>query len=105
MESTTSVFKPEPTYHGMNRMDQRGISKAAVEKVIEKGRVIHKQRLKYFFVPKSFTKDWSPGDQESVVDLVVITDLNIREVITCYRHPQAVHKIKKKSKRLRKKNT
>jgi hypothetical protein len=105
MESTTSVFKPEPSYHGMIRMDQRGISKAAVQTVIDKGRVIHKQSLKYFFVPKSQTRDWTPGDQEAVMDLVVITDLYIREVVTCYRHPQAVHKIKKKSKRLKKKNT
>ena len=105
MESATSVFEPEPSYHGMIRMDQRGITKAAVQKVIDKGRVIHKQNLKYFFVPKSQTRDWTPGDQESVMDLVVITDLYIREVVTCYRHPQAVHKIKKKSKRLKKKNT
>ena len=104
MESTNSVLTPEPSNHGMIRMDQRGISKGAVQKVIDKGRVIHKQSLKYFFVPKSQTRDWTPGDQAMVMDLVVITDLYVREVVTCYRHPQAVHRIKKKSKRLRKKN-
>lgn len=102
MESTSSVFKPVPSYHGMIRMGQRGISNAAVQKVIDKGRVIHKQSLKYFFVPKSKTRDWTSSDREAVMDLVVITDLYIQEIITCYRNPQAVHKIKKKSKRLRK---
>jgi hypothetical protein len=104
MKSTITQFQPKPSYHGMIRMDQRGISKSAVQKVIDKGRIIHKQSLKFFYVPKSQTRDWSPGDQDAVLDLVVITDLNVQEIITCYRNAEAVHQIKKKPKRLRKKN-
>ncbi|PZX45996.1 DUF4258 domain-containing protein [Algoriphagus chordae] len=104
MESTTTEFKPTPSYHGMIRMAQRGISKNAVQKVIDTGRIIHKQSLKFFYVPKSQTRDWLPGDQDAVSDLVVITDLNVREIITCYKNSEAVHQIKKKPKRLRKKN-
>jgi hypothetical protein len=86
--------------HSKTRICQRGICPEAVLKVIQEGEIIHKQGLKFHFIPKRKSKDWSPLDRDLVKDLIVITNLFRDEVVTCYKNPKAIHQIKKKPKRL-----
>jgi hypothetical protein len=86
--------------HSKTRICQRGICPDAVLKVIALGDIIHKQGLKFHFIPKRKSKNWTPKDRELVRDLIVITNLFRDEVVTCYKNPKAIHQIKKKPKRL-----
>lgn len=88
--------------HSQTRINQRGICPNAVITVIEQGEIIHKQGLKFHFIPKKIWRKWTPKDRELVKDLVVITNLFRNEVVTCYKNPKAIHEIKKKPKRLSK---
>ena len=88
--------------HSKVRIQQRGISQESVISVITLGKKIHKQSLKFFYVPKSTIKGLPIKEQECLANLIVITDHYQSEVITCYKSQKAVHKIRKKSKRLRK---
>lgn len=88
--------------HSKTRLSQRGIHEEAVLAVINHGEIIHKQGLKFHFIPKSKCKNWDSIDADRVKDLMVITNLTRTEVITCYKNPRAVHEVKKKSKRLAK---
>lgn len=84
--------------HGSERMEQRGIKPEMVSLVLRQGAIIRKQGLRFYFVPKSSVKDWSKKEQEAVRDLIVITDKNGGQLVTCYRHPQAIKAIKRKTK-------
>lgn len=86
--------------HGSVRMEQRGIKPEMVSLVLSQGKLIRKQGLRFYYVPKSSATDWGKNEQEAVRDLIVITDKNGYQLITCYRHPKAVKAIKRKSKRL-----
>lgn len=88
--------------HSKTRLSQRGIPEDAVLTVIQQGEIIHKQGLKFHYLPKSKCKNWDSSEAEKVKDLMVITNLARTEVITCYKNPKAVHEVKKKSKRLAK---
>lgn len=96
--------KIEFTKHAKYRASQRGISQSSVETVIQHGVAIHKQGLKYLYVPKSQIEKFKPEMQKGIQRLIVITDRYYREIITCYRSEKAVKKIKRKSKRLYKHN-
>jgi len=88
--------------HSKTRICQRGICPDAVLKVIELGEIIHKQGLKFHFITKKISREWTPKDRNLVKDLIVITNLHRDEVVTCYKNPKAIHQIKKKPKRLSK---
>ena len=81
-------------------LSERGISTKAVEQVILQGNTIHKQQLKFLFLPKSKIHKVEKSVQEAARNLVVIMNLDKTEVVTCYKHEKAVHRIKKKNKRL-----
>jgi hypothetical protein len=85
--------------HCNSRVSQRGISDEAVSLVISYGDIIHKQGLKFHFLTKSKC-DKLDIPIELVRDLMVITNLDRTEVVTCYKNPNAIHAVKKKSKRL-----
>ena len=89
--------------HGRVRLQQRGICPSSVMAVLAYGKTIHKQHLKFFFLPKSLINSFGLKDEEGLSKLIVITDLEKKEVITCYKSEKAVRKIKKKPKRLSKK--
>lgn len=85
--------------HCTSRISQRGISDEAIRLVISHGDIIHKQGLKFHFLTKSRCNRLDlPVDL--VRDLMVITNLDRTEVVTCYKNPNAIHEVKKKSKRL-----
>lgn len=85
--------------HCSSRISQRGISDEAIGLVISYGDIIHKQGLKFHFLTKSRCNKLDlPIDL--VRDLMVITNLDRTEVVTCYKNPKAIHEVKKKSKRL-----
>jgi len=88
--------------HGKTRLSQRGIKEEAVLKVIQFGEIIHKQGLKFHYLPKSKSKVLGQKELEETRDLLVITNQNRTEIITCYKNPKAVHEVKKKPKRLSK---
>lgn len=88
--------------HSKARLSQRGIKEEAVVKVIHYGEIIHKQGLKFHYLPKSKSKFLGKKELEDTRDLLVITNQNRTEIITCYKNPKAVHEVKKKSKRLAK---
>lgn len=96
----TSNISINLSLHSRTRIHQRGICPNAVMKVVEQGEIIHKQGLKFHFIPKKIWRKWATKDRELVKDLVVITNLFRNEVVTCYKNPKAVHEIKKKPKRL-----
>ena len=96
----TSTISINLSLHSQIRINQRGICPNSVMKVVEQGEIIHKQGLKFHFIPKKIWRKWNPKDRELVKDLVVITNLFRNEVITCYKNPKAIHEIKKKPKRL-----
>jgi len=85
--------------HCNSRVSQRGISAAAVTTVISYGEIIHKQGLKFHFLTKARCNKLDIPI-ELVRDLMVITNLDRTEVVTCYKNPNAIHEVKKKSKRL-----
>lgn len=89
----------QPSSHCNLRISQRGISDEAVKIVISYGYIIHKQRLKFHFLTKSRCHKLDIPI-ELVRDLMVITNLDRTEVVTCYKNPNAIHEVKKKSKRL-----
>lgn len=85
--------------HCNSRISQRGISDDAVRLVISYGDIIHKQGLKFHFLTKSRCNKMDISI-ELVRNLMVITNLDRTEVVTCYKNPNAIHEVKKKSKRL-----
>lgn len=88
------------SYHSKTRMSQRGISSEAIRACIHHGDVIHKQGMKFFFIPKK-QMDLIPYKlQGKIKDLIVVTNSEVDCVITCYRNANAPHRIKKKPKRL-----
>lgn len=91
---------PNYSFHSAARMSQRGISPEAINACINNGEVIHKQGMKFFFIPKKRLDLLRPKLKDKVKDLVVVTDLYEKCVITCYRNAHAPHRIKKKPKRL-----
>lgn len=90
------------SYHSKFRMSQRGISTDAINACIHYGEAIHKQSLVFIYIPKKKLENLSPNLQSKVKDLVVVTNLHTDCVITCYRNSNALHRIKKKPKRLSK---
>ncbi len=96
------LFDTNPNYsfHSAVRMSQRGISSEAIKACIHYGEVIYKQGMKFLFIPKKRLDQLAPKLQEKVRDLVVVTNQNEKCVITCYRNAHALHRIKKKPKRL-----
>ena len=96
------LFDTNPNYsfHSAIRMSQRGISPEAINACINHGELIYKQGMKFFFIPKKRKDRLTPKLQEKVRDLVVVTNLDEKCVITCYRNASAPHRIKKKPKRL-----
>ena len=93
-------INPTYSYHSTLRMSQRGISPEAIKACVHHGNVIHKQGMKFHFIPKKYLRTLPVKLQEKVKDLVVVTDLKGQSVITCYRNSDAPHKVKKKPKRL-----
>ena len=85
--------------HCHSRISQRGISDEAVRLVISYGDIIHKQGLKFHFLTKSRCNKMEIPI-ELVRDLMVITNLDRTEVVTCYKNTNSIHEVKKKSKRL-----
>ncbi|RZS97152.1 DUF4258 domain-containing protein [Cecembia calidifontis] len=88
------------TKHARCRASQRGISIISVATVIQYGKVIHKQGLKFIFIPKTQMEKFSPDEQKALQKLLVITDKQYKEVVTCYRSDKGLKRIRKKSKRL-----
>ena len=102
MRTATQNLEIRFSLHGKARLSQRGIKEGAVLNVIQFGEIIHKQGLKFHYLPKSKGKALGQKDLEETRDLLVITNQSRTEVITCYKNPKAVHEVKKKSKRLSK---
>lgn len=100
MKTQTYIKGKKMTQHGSIRKQQRGIKDIEIETVLSLGKIIHKQGLKFFYVPKSLILSTDLISDLSLSRLIVVTDLNQTEIITCYKHEKAIHKIKKKSKRL-----
>lgn len=100
MNTQVQQFDIKFSIHGKARLSQRGIKELAVLKVIQYGEIIYKQGLKFHYLPKSKSKVLGQKELEDTRDLLVITNQNRTEVITCYKNPKAVHEVKKKSKRL-----
>lgn len=86
--------------HSMLRLGQRGIKTGTVMTVIARGTAIHKQSLKFLFIPKKKMKGFTAKEQAALSKLIVVTNKEKTEVITCYKSEKAVHKIRKKPKRL-----
>jgi len=103
MRTQGQSFDIKFSLHGKARLSQRGIKEDAVLNVLQFGEIIHKQGLKFHYLPKSKGKALGQKELEETRDLLVITNLNRTEVITCYKNPKAVHEVNKKSKRLSKK--
>jgi hypothetical protein len=101
MKIATIQNSIEFSNHCKLRIAQRGISKEAIITVLDFGEIIHKQGLKFHYLPKAKCKKLEIPEN-LVKDLMVITNSNKTEVVTCYKNPKAVHQVKKKSKRLSK---
>jgi len=99
MKNTTTTRSIQFSNHCLSRISQRGIPEEAIMQVILYGEIIHKQGLKFHYLSKSKCKKLEI-DEDMVRDLMVITNSTRTEIVTCYKHPKAVHEVKKKSKRL-----
>ncbi|WP_100629765.1 DUF4258 domain-containing protein [Algoriphagus formosus] len=95
--STTSM-----TYsrHSKIRLQQRGIHQEEIQAVLRYGRVIHRQGMKFHYLPKSKSKSLGIQDPGQLSKLMVVTVNGTPLVVTCYKHESAIHRVKKKSKRL-----
>ncbi|MGM0947163.1 MAG: DUF4258 domain-containing protein [Bacteroidota bacterium] len=86
--------------HSKIRLQQRGIQLEEVKAVLKHGRVIYKQGMKFHYLPKANIREKCRQYDPQLSSLIVITDGTGQEVITCYKSDKAVHRIKKKPKRL-----
>jgi hypothetical protein len=79
-------------------MAQRGLCQETIQLVLKYGRVIHKQGLKFFYI----TKRMAQGDPElaQATDLMVVVGRDFSTIVTCYRNPKAIKRVKRKPKRL-----
>jgi hypothetical protein len=101
---TTTIQQPKLSQHSKIRLQQRGIHQEEVQTVLHFGKVIHKQGLKFHYLPKAVIRTKGLDHDARLSSLIVITDRSGREVITCYKSDRGVHRIKKKSKRLYRNN-
>ena len=89
------------SFHSSKRADQRGVSDEVLRIVISYGKVIRKQGLMFYLgTTKSFPGYIDHKLIEKSCDVVVVVSGS--EIVTCYRNPKAIKKIKKKSDRLAK---
>ncbi|MCH8555014.1 MAG: DUF4258 domain-containing protein [Schleiferiaceae bacterium] len=86
------------SFHSRQRMSQRGLGQHLVQMVIRYGEVIHKQGLKFYFVTRKMIQ--ANTDLEQAADLMVVVSGASGAVLTTYRNPRAIRRVKKKPKRL-----
>ena len=85
------------TQHSHRRAAQRGIGAMGIMAAITLGKTIRKQQLIYHMLRrKDVPVELSSRLQDKLVHLVVITDANGCEVITCYRNSKHTRQIRKK---------
>jgi hypothetical protein len=84
--------------HSRKRMAQRGLCQETIQLVLKYGRVIHKQGLKFLYITKRMAQD--DPELAQATDLMVVVSGVSGVVLTCYRSPKAIRRVKKKPKRL-----
>jgi hypothetical protein len=91
-------MKTHFSFHSRQRMAQRGLGQHLIQKVIHYGQVIHKQGLKFHFVTRKMIQ--ANPELEQAANLMVVVSGISGAVLTCYRSPKAIRRVKKKPKRL-----
>jgi hypothetical protein len=97
MTKTATLLHPTLSVHAQARSAQRAISKAQIQQVVAEGRVIHKQGLRFHYLPKCVRA----SGQKSLDGLVVVSSASDGVIVSCYRNKKAIHRIKQKSKYLK----
>ena len=88
------------TKHAQNRCQQRAISAWDVDQVLNFGNAIHKQGMRFMFIPKKDIRTfYQPDKQSSLEDLMILVAQD-GAIITAYRNNDAVKNVKRKTKRL-----
>jgi hypothetical protein len=86
--------------HADKRFQQRGITDWAVAEVLKFGESIHKQGFVFKYMPKrEIERYYLPNQAKALYNLVLLQSAD-EVIITGYKHPDAIRKIKLKSKRL-----
>ena len=88
------------TFHSTRRASQRGIKKDHIDLVMQHGKVIRKQGLRFFIMTQNELKYFPLHIQDVLKNVVVVLAGNENVVITTYKNKDAVRNIKRKSKRL-----
>jgi hypothetical protein len=91
----------ELSNHSRQRSQQRGISKDLIYLAMDYSAPIFKQGLIFYAV----TERLLPANmdhhlREKLNNLVVVFSPESNEVVTCYKAPKGMHRIKRKTKRL-----
>lgn len=70
----TTTQQPTLSQHSKIRLQQRGIHQKEVQTVLDFGRVIYKQGLKFHHLPKAIIRNKGLEVGASLSSLIVITD-------------------------------
>ncbi|EIM72428.1 hypothetical protein A3SI_19775 [Nitritalea halalkaliphila LW7] len=85
--------------HAQVRKQQRGIRASDIQTVVDWGKCIYKQGIRFFYLPKSLIRERGLSCSDGLSDLIVVLAGKDREMITCYKNPKALRRVKKKPKR------
>jgi hypothetical protein len=97
---TTKEVHLIKSHHAEIRFQQRGIIDWAVAEVLKYGESIHKQGCIFKYMPKrEIDRYYLPNQAKALYNLVLLQSAE-EVIITGYKHPDAIRKIKLKSKRL-----
>ena len=88
------------TFHSTRRASQRGIKKDHIDLVMQHGKVIRKQGLRFFIMTQNELKYFPLHIQDVLKNMVVVLAGDENVVLTTYKNKDAVRNIKRKSKRL-----
>ena len=89
------------SHHSQVRSSQRGITYDLLNLAMDYSEAIFKQGLIFFAViQRLLPENMDHHLKEKLNNMVVVVSPESNEIVTCYRSPEGIHRIKRKQKRL-----
>ena len=100
-EDIVNFINVEHSTHSMTRASQRGIDMDTIKLGMLYSNEFFKQGLIFYVVKTSYLPDSLTKQQRlKLENLVIVIAGDSNQIITCYKNKNAMHLIKRKSKRL-----
>ncbi len=88
-----------PSLHAISRAYERGITTAMIRDTLTWGRKVHRQGLRfYIMLRRCVPHDLEQGCAKRLVNVTVVLGGD-DTIVTVYRNPKALYRIKRKCKR------